>query len=67
MVDKKVNWTITIIMSIFLGGLGIDRYLMGKVGTGLIKMFTLGGVGIWWLVDLILIATKHKFKDVTWV
>lgn len=61
---KKVNWTLLLIMSIIFGSLGVDRFMMGKVGTGLLKLFTLGGLGIWWLVDLILIATKHKFKDV---
>lgn len=40
---------------------------MGKVGTGILKLITFGGLGIWWLIDLILIATKYEFKDVKWV
>ena len=64
---RKVNWTATLIISIFLGGLGIDRFMMGKVGTGLLKLFTFGGLGIWWLIDVILIVTKYEFKDVKWV
>ena len=72
MAKKKVNWTLTLIMSIFFGGLGVDRFLMGKVGTGILKLLitvlTLGLLGwIWWLVDLILIASKHKFEGVEWV
>lgn len=63
---KKVNWTLTLIMSVVFGHLGVDRFIMGKVGTGILKLITFGGVGIWWLIDLILIATKHKFKDVEW-
>ena len=64
---KKVNWVLVLVMSVVFGGLGVDRFIMGKVGTGILKLITLGGLGIWWIIDLILIATKHKFKDVVWV
>ena len=64
---KKVNWTLTLLMSIFFGTLGVDRFLMGHVGLGVLKLLTAGGCGVWWLVDVILIATKHKFDDVEWV
>ena len=66
MAKRKVNWTLTLIMSIFFGGIGVDGFIMGKVGTGILKLFTLGGLGVWWLIDLILIATKHEFKDIEW-
>lgn len=65
--DKKVNWTLTLIMSVVFGGLGVDRFIMGHIGLGILKLITLGGCGIWWLVDLILIATKHKFQGIEWV
>jgi TM2 domain-containing membrane protein YozV len=65
--DKKVNWTLTLIMSIIFGSLGVDRFIMGQVGLGILKLITLGGCGIWWLIDVILIATKHKFEGVQWV
>ena len=64
---KRVNWVLTLIMSIIFGYLGVDRFLMGQVGLGLLKLFTLGGCGVWWLIDLILIATKYQFKDIEWV
>ena len=64
---KKVKWLVALLLSIFLGSLGVDRFVMGKVGTGILKLITMGGFGVWWLIDLILIATKHKFKDVVWV
>jgi TM2 domain-containing membrane protein YozV len=64
--DKKVNWVLTLIMSIIFGSLGVDRFIMGHVGLGILKLITFGGCGIWWLIDLILIATKHKYKDVEW-
>jgi len=64
---KEVKWTLTLIMSIFFGSLGVDRFMMGKIGLGILKLITLGGLGIWWLIDLILIATKHKFKGIEWI
>jgi len=66
MAKIKVNWTLTLIMSIVFGSLGVDRFIMGKVGTGILKLITFGGCGIWWLIDLILIATKHPFENVEW-
>lgn len=64
---KQVNWILVLIMSIFFGSLGVDRFIMGKVGTGILKLITLGGLGVWWLIDLILIATKYEFKGIEWV
>ncbi len=66
MAKRKVDWTLTLVMSILFGGLGVDRFLMGQVGLGILKLITFGGCGIWWLVDLILIATKHEFENVEW-
>ena len=67
MAKRKVNWVLVLIMSILFGGIGVDRFIMGKVGTGILKLITFGGFGIWWLVDLILIATKYPYKDIVWV
>lgn len=64
---RKVNWLLVLLMSIFLGHLGIDRFIMGRIGSGLAKFFTLGGLGVWWLIDIILIASKHKFRGIEWV
>jgi TM2 domain-containing membrane protein YozV len=66
--DKKPKkWIVALLLSILLGGLGVDRFYMGYIGTGILKLITLGGFGIWALIDIILIAVKHDFKKVQWV
>lgn len=53
---------LSILLSIFIGSLGIDRFYIGDVGLGIGKLLTAGGCGIWWLIDIFLIvdATKQK-------
>lgn len=64
--EKKVDWLVCLIMSIFFGGLGVDRFMMGQIFMGILKLLTFGGFGIWWFIDIILIATKHEYKGVKW-
>ena len=56
------DWLVALLFSIFLGGIGIDRFYLGYVGLGVLKIITFSGFGIWWLIDVILIAC-NKLKD----
>jgi TM2 domain-containing membrane protein YozV len=51
------SFTTTWLLSLLLGVFGIDRFYLGKIGTGVLKLITAGGLGIWYLIDLIILLT----------
>ncbi len=82
--DEPKNFIAALLLSIFLGGLGVDRFYLGHIGLGVGKLIlwlsalplTIISFGllapliwpatfIWWLIDVIMIATKNV-KNVTW-
>ncbi len=50
------SYVVALLLAIFLGYLGIDRFYLGYPGWGLIKLFTAGLGGVMWVIDIILIA-----------
>lgn len=53
----------TLIYSVLLGFLGMDRFCLGHTGTAVGKLLTLGGVGIWWIVDIVLLVNGMLTPD----
>ena len=61
-VFSSKSYVTALLLSFFFGVFGVDRFYLGHVGVGLGKLFTFGGLGIWALIDFILVATKNT-KD----
>ena len=51
-----------ILLCFFLGALGLHRFYVGKIGTGILMILTLGGLGIWVIIDFVMIVVG-KFTD----
>lgn len=65
------SWLVALLLSIFLGPFGVDRFYLGHTGLGLLKLLLCWGTfGIWWVIDVILIAMRKvdssQFKWDDW-
>lgn len=58
--DKE--WLTALLLAVFLGYFGIDRFYLGQAGLGIAKFLTGGGCGLWWIIDVVLIAVR-SVKD----
>ncbi len=59
---SRKSWGVALVLCLLFGGAGFHRFYVGKVGTGLLYLFTAGWCGIGWLVDLITILSGN-FRD----
>ncbi len=57
------NPTVVLIVSILVGWLGIDRFMVGDIGLGVLKFITMGGFFVWWIVDIFVTYKKAREQN----
>lgn len=57
------NPVVALLLSLFLGSLGIDRFYLGDIGVGIAKLLTFGGFGLWTLIDWFLVMDRARKKN----
>lgn len=58
----NTQWLAVLLLCWILGVFGVHRFYLGRVGSGILMLITIGGLGIWYLVDLIMVITGN-FRD----
>jgi hypothetical protein len=53
---KSRSWRVALLLSLFLGPFGADRFYIGRTRSAVLKLVTLSCFGVWWLTDFVLIA-----------
>ena len=53
---SEKSWTVAFVLSVFVGWLGADRFYLGQISLGILKAITLGGFGVWWIVDIVFLC-----------
>ena len=62
--QSQNQWIVVLLLAFFLGFIGAHRFYVGKNGTGILMILTVGGIGLWVLYDLIIIITGNfKTKE----
>ena len=62
MENSPKNYVATVLLCFFLGALGVHRFSVGKIGTGILMLITAGGLGIWQIIDFVVAVVGH-FRD----
>ena len=57
---KPRSWRVALLLSLFLGFFGADRFYIGRTRSAIVKLVTLSCFGVWWLTDFVLIASDWR-------
>ena len=61
--EKRFGKVMFAVIEFFFGYLGVDRFMRGQIGLGILKLITIGGIGVWTWIDFIIILTKWSKYD----
>jgi len=61
--EKRMDKVVFCILAWLVGSLGVDRFMRGQTGLGVLKLLTCGGAGVWALADLVIALTKLSKYD----
>jgi len=56
--EKRIGKGVFLALNFFFGYLGVDRFMRGQIGLGILKLITLGGIGVWTWIDFIICFVK---------